>query len=308
MDCSSTSGRWKGIELPVPQRLHFKILLCINYPRDPSTRPRERTVEPTDDFDELIARFSPRRWLQDPRATGAGVRIAVIDSGIESAALEDRFAQRGQKLLPIEGAVFRAGTAGPLPYDGHQSSPHGTTVADIILSLAPSVQLYSADVFGPQGSCEVETVIAALRYAMDVWNVKIVNLSLGVPEHKLQLLPKRNQLLRAIEEAYYRDVLVFAAANNEHPVTKSYPAAFGPPLISVDKSLFDDPLQFAYALRDTVEFQAHGRGYYGPFARELATSWATPHLAGIAARLLSLRSTLKPFEVKTILYWMGQNI
>ena len=256
-------------------------------------------------FDDLLALFAPRRWLRDPRATGEGIRVAVIDSGIERGVLEDRFAQRGQTIAPIEGAVFRANSPAPLPYDGHQSSPHGTTVADIILSLAPKATLYSADVFGPQGSCEVETVIAGLRHAMDVWNVKVVNLSLGVPEHKLQLLPKRNQLLRAIEEAYYRDVLVFAAAHNDHPVTKSYPAAFGPPLISVDKALFDDPLQFAYALRDQVEFQAHSRGYFGPFSREPATSWATPHLAGIASRLLSLRPNLKPFEVKTILYWMG---
>ena len=51
---------------------------------------------------------------------------------------------------------------------------------------------------------------------------------------------------------------------------------FSPPLISVDKGLFDDPLRFAYLLRDQVEFQAHARGYFGPFAQEPATSWATP--------------------------------
>ena len=79
-----------------------------------------------------------------------------------------------------------------------------------------------------------------------------------------------------------------------------------PPLISVDKQLFDDPLRFAYALREQVEFLAHGRGYLGPFAQEPATSWAAPHLAGIAARLLSLRPDLKPFEVKALLYWMSR--
>ena len=97
---------------------------------------------------------------------------------------------------------------------------------------------------------------------------------------------------------------MFAAAHNEHPLTRSYPAAFAPPLISVDKGLFDDPLRFAYKLREQIEFQAHWRGYLGPFAREPATSWATPHLAGIAARVLSLKPDLKPFEIKTVLYWM----
>jgi len=147
-------------------------------------------------------------------------------------------------------------------------------------------------------------VIRALQWAIDVWKCKVVNLSLGVPEQRLQQVQRRYQLLRAIEEAYFRDVLVFAAAHNEHPLTRSYPAVFAPALISVDKHLFDDPLQFAYQLREQIEFQAHGRGYLGPFAGELATSWAAPHLAGIAARILSLRPNLKPFEIKTVLYWM----
>jgi subtilisin len=98
---------------------------------------------------------------------------------VERAVLEKRCADRGSPNRPIEGAVFRAGVPGPLPYDGHQSSPHGTVVADIILTVAPQVSLYSADVFGPSGSCEVETVVAAIRHALDVWKVKVINLSLG---------------------------------------------------------------------------------------------------------------------------------
>lgn len=254
-------------------------------------------------FDEIFALLRPERILADPRATGEGVAVAVIDSGVERAVLEEKFRTAGKPIYPIQGAVFRP-AGPPLEYTGHQSSPHGTTVADIILTIAPRVRLYSADVFGPAGTCEVETVIAALRHAIDVWRVKVVNLSLGVPEHKLQQIQRRQQLQRAIEEAYFRDVLVFAAAHNEHPLTRSYPAAFAPPLISVDKGLFDDPLRFAYRLREQVEFQAHARGYLGPFSREPATSWATPHLAGIAARILSLKPDLKPFEIKTILYWL----
>src|SRR5262249_52114128 len=113
------------------------------------------------------------------------------------------------------------------------------------------------------------------------------------------------QLLRVIEEGYFKDVLIVAAAHNDHPFTRSYPAMFAPPLLSVDKRLFGTPLQFAYEQREQIEFQAHGRGYLGPFALEPATSWAAPHWAGIAARLLSLRPQMKPFEVKTILYWLS---
>ncbi|MCI0377184.1 MAG: S8 family serine peptidase [Gemmataceae bacterium] len=259
-----------------------------------------------DVFDEIFALLDPERLLRDPRATGEGVRLAVLDSGVERAVLEEKFRQSGQSILPVEGGIFIADRAEPLPYEGKQSTPHGTTVADIILTLAPRVQLFSADIFGPQGSCEVDIVIKALHWAIDVWHCKVINLSLGVTEQRLQQLPKRQQFLRAVEDGYYKDVLIFAAAHNDHPLTRSYPALFSPPLISVDKKLFADPLQFAYELCDQVEFQAHGRGYLGPFAQEPATSWAAPHLAGIAARLLSLRPQLKPFEMKAILYWLFQ--
>ncbi len=259
----------------------------------------------SDVFDDLFTLITPERLLLDPRASGEGIRVAIIDSGVERAVLEEKF---GAMLKHIEGGVFTADRAEPMPYEGRQSTPHGTTVADIVLTQAPAVQLYSADVFGPSGSCEVETVIRALRWAYDVWKCKIVNLSLGVTEQKLQQLPKRQQLLAAIEEGYFKDVLIVAAAHNDHPFTRSYPARFAPPILSVDKRLFDNPLHFAYDQRDQIEFQAHGRGYIGPFALEPATSWAAPHLTGIAARLLSLRPTLKPFEVKTLLYWLFKSI
>jgi subtilisin len=260
----------------------------------------------SDVFDELFALLTPQRLLRDPRATGEGVAVCVIDSGVERAVLEEKFRRAGQQIHPIEGGIFTTARPEPLPYLGHQSTPHGTTVADILLTVAPRVRLYSADVFGPQGSCEIEVVQRALHWAIEVWKCRVINLSLGVPEQRLQQVQRRYQLLRAVEEGYFKDVLIVAAAHNEHPLTRSYPSAFAPPLLSVDKHLFDDPLQFAYLLREQVEFLAHGRGYLGPFAQEPATSWAAPHLAGIAARLLSLRPGLKPFEIKTILYWMSQ--
>lgn len=261
---------------------------------------------PRDLFDEAFALFTPERLLGDPRATGEGVTVCVIDSGIERRLLEEKFRRLGQSLPPIEGAIFTPDQPEPLPYEGRQSSSHGTTVADIILTIAPRVRLFSADVFGPRGSCEVDVLLRALRWAVEVWRCKIVNLSLGVPEQRLHQAQRRQQLQRAVEEAYFKDVLIIAAAHNEHPLTRSYPAAFAPPLLSVDKELFRDPLQFAYRLHDQVEFQAHARGYLGPFAHEPATSWAAPHLAGIAARVLSLRPDLKPFEMKTILYWLSR--
>jgi hypothetical protein len=263
-------------------------------------------TDPPDVFEELFRLMTPERLLKSPRATGEDVRVCVIDSGVERSLLEEKFAQQGQAIHRIEGGVFTADRAEPAAYDGHQSTPHGTIVADIVLTIAPRVRLFSADVFGQRGACEVEVILRALRWAMDVWHCQIINLSLGISEQRLQQVQRRQQLQRAVEEAYYRDVLVVAAAHNDHPLTRSYPAAFSPPLLSVDKGIFSDPLQCLYRLSETVEFQAHGRGYLGPFATEPATSWAAPHLSGIAARLLSLRPGMKPFEIKTLMYWLGR--
>ncbi|HEX5270369.1 MAG TPA: peptidase M1, partial [Gemmataceae bacterium] len=127
----------------------------------------------SDVFDEVLSLLTPRRLLLDPRATGEGVSVCVIDSGVERAVLEEKFRARGQDIHPIEGGVFTAARPEPLPYAGHQSAPHGTTVADILLTVAPRVRLYSADVFGPQGSCEVEVVQRALHWAIDVWHCKV---------------------------------------------------------------------------------------------------------------------------------------
>src|SRR5262249_11122418 len=169
-----------------------------------------------DVFDDIFALLTPERLLRDPRATGEGVRVALLDSGVERALLEEKFRARGQEIHPIEGGLFTADRPDPLPYDGRQSTPHGTTVADILLTVAPRVRLYSADVFGPRGSTEVEVILRALQWVIDVAKCKVVNLSLGVPEQRLQQLPRRLQLQRAIEDAYFKDVLVFAAAHNDH--------------------------------------------------------------------------------------------
>ncbi len=251
-------------------------------------------------FDELWRLVTPAALLHDPAATGAGVRLALLDTGADLDLLRSRH----PRMKPVEGGLFLPDRPQPLPYEGRQSSPHGTTVADILLTLAPDVELFIADVFGPSGASDVEVVMRAMTWAIDVWNCKVVNLSLGVAEQRLQQAARRQQFARAIEEAYFKDVLVVAAAHNDHPWTRSYPAMFAPPLLSVDKGLFSEPTQFAYHLHEQIEFQAHGRGYVGPFAREPATSWAAPHLAGLAARLLSLQPDLKPFEVKTLLYWL----
>src|SRR5438552_4126779 len=124
-------------------------------------------------FDDVFALLRPERLLHDPRATGEGVAVALIDSGVERALIDEKFRRLGQEPPRIEGGVFTSDRGEPLPYEGRQSTPHGTTVADIILTVAPRVRLFSADVFGPRGSCEVDVLLKALHWAVDVWKCKV---------------------------------------------------------------------------------------------------------------------------------------
>src|SRR4051812_36201457 len=72
-------------------------------------------------FDQLLTLLHPDRLLRDRGATGAGVRVAVIDGGVERAALEAKFPAQGVPTRPIEGGVFLPAPPEPLPYTGRQS-------------------------------------------------------------------------------------------------------------------------------------------------------------------------------------------
>ena len=48
-----------------------------------------------DVFEQILALVRPERLLRDPRATGEGVRVCVIDSGVERALLQERCRRRG---------------------------------------------------------------------------------------------------------------------------------------------------------------------------------------------------------------------
>jgi hypothetical protein len=235
--------------------------------------------------------------LDHPAATGAGIRVAILDTGLDLAVIQERHPQ----ARITANSALRNGvliTAGP------PSSLHGSTVADIILADAPQVELFSLDLFGISGHCDVETLIAGIRQAVEVWGVNVVNLSLGVIESQL-LPPARRLLARTIDDAYHRDVIVVAAAHNDHPFTISLPASQSPPIISVDKATIAGPVPMRYQPQAGIEFAARAVGRLGVFSREPATSWAAPHATAVIAKILSMKPGMKPFELKTMLYWMS---
>lgn len=240
--------------------------------------------------------------LLSPEADGRGVRVALLDTGVNAALLE----AKSITGPPVRHAQFLPGGMVQEKTNPTPASPHGTIVADVLFGIAPGMQLFSGDIFGVGCQSTPEQLVHAMRYAMDEWQCKIINLSLGLPEERITQPIRKLQLLNVLEEAYRRDVLVFAAGHNNHPFQASYPSKYESCLFSVNRKQLEGILKFRYAPSRGLEFQGHGMAPLAPAGSDPATSWATGYLSGYAARIASLNPGIKPFEMKSILYWISR--
>jgi subtilisin family serine protease len=231
--------------------------------------------------------------------SGAGVRVGIIDSGIDNDHPAIAGAVRGW-IEPYEAD-------GKLQFrlDPHEdSSGHGTACAGIVRSLAPQVELYSIKVLGGTLSGTGALFAAGLHWAIDN-GMQVVNLSLGTT--KRDFYPILHELA---DTAYFRRVVLVAAANNL-PVP-SFPSLYAS-VISVASQEDPDPLHFCYNPAPPVEFSAPGIDVQvawsgGSYVRSTGNSFAAPHIVGLVARLLGHQPSLTPFQVKTILRAGAYNV
>lgn len=231
----------------------------------------------------------------------APVKVAILDSGIE----EDHPA-----IGPIAGgAAFERDADAPggvLCIDGPHGdlAGHGTACAGIIRRVAPEAELFSVRVLSASMSGNGAVFAAGIRWALDN-DMRVLNLALGTtsPRHV-------ETLSRLVDEAYFKGVIVVAAANNE-PVV-SYPAAFSS-VLSVACHPGKDPFGFSYNPTGPVEFGAPGLHVevawpVGLMRWATGNSFAAPHLTGLVARLLARHPALTPFQVRGVLYHLADNV
>ena len=132
-------------------------------------------------------------------SSGAGVRVAVIDSGVHAAH-------------PHVGGVAGGVAFDP---DGREHGDfvdrlgHGTAVAATIREKAPDAELYAVKVFDRSLSTRIATLIAAIDWSAS-HGMHIVNLSLGTArvEHE-------GALRDAVARAADRGAIIVAAAEDE---------------------------------------------------------------------------------------------
>jgi subtilisin family serine protease len=230
--------------------------------------------------------------------TGRGVRVAVIDSGIDASHPD----LRGKVIDSVE-AVALGGRVSFRPSTSGDQAGHGTACAGIITGIAPDVELHSIKVLGPNASGSGEMFLAGLDYAIKQ-GMHVINLSLGTT--KPDYFAPLHDLL---DRAYHAGCVVVAAANNlSQP---SYPSIFSSSLVSVIKGEDSDPFNFGYRYGQVIELVAPGvqvrTAWPGGDYRQLTgNSFACPHIVGIIALLLEADPGLTPFQIKTILYTIAR--
>lgn len=235
------------------------------------------------------------RW---ERGTGRGVRVAVVDSGIDTEHPD----LKGKVRESVE-AVAEDGKINFHPSTSGDQAGHGTACAGIITSIAPEVELYSVKVLGPNASGSGDMFLVGLDYAIKQ-KFQVINLSLGTT--KRDYFAPLHDLL---DRAYHAGCIIVAAANNlPYP---SYPSIFSSSVVSVVKRAGDNPFNFGYRYGQVIELVAPGvevkTTWPGGGYRQLTgNSFACPYIAGIIALLIEAYPNLTPFQVKTILYTIAK--
>ena len=235
-------------------------------------------------------------------STGKGVRIAVVDSGIEF----DHPALEGS----VKGGVVVEFSEEYERYTRIVEEPkstdlvgHGTACAGIIHSLAPEAEIYSVRVLGKGATGRAFQFASGLEWAIDN-GMQVCNLSLSTSREDYYAM-----FHKITDEAFFKGMILVSAVNNLP--SPSYPSLYSS-VISVAAHEGQDPFTYYYNPAPPVEFGAPGIDVRVAWVNQgymvsTGNSFAAPHIAGLVSLILSKHPDLTPFQVKTILYACASN-
>ncbi|MFF2949878.1 S8 family serine peptidase [Kitasatospora sp. NPDC057965] len=273
-----------------PARDHFPGVPAWSLPV--STAPQEPF-----DVSPLGGRIT-REWAWGG-ADGSGVRVCVLDSGIDAAHPLVGGLERAMDVVRAED-----GTLAVVATEPADTAGHGTACAGVIRSIAPGVALTSVRVLSGGRHGSGAALLAGLTWAIEE-GYDVINLSLSTTKAEFC-----GALRDLTDSAYFRRCVIVASAHNM-PV-RSYPWPFAS-VISVASHDSPNPMTYYYNPSPPVEFYARGVRVpvAGPGGRQLLStgnSFATPHIAGICALILGKHRSLTPFQLKSVLYLAAENV
>jgi serine protease AprX len=146
--------------------------------------------------------------------TGAGVTVALLDTGVSQVA------DLGGRVLARVDLTQ--------DHDGYDRYGHGTHMAGIIAGdgaasggdwsgIAPGANLVSVKVAGADGSTDVSVVLAGLEWIVahkDLYGIRILNLSFGTDSTQPSSIDPLNY---AVERVWFSGILVVVSAGNRGP-------------------------------------------------------------------------------------------
>jgi subtilisin len=230
--------------------------------------------------------------VHDSGNKGAGVKVAVIDSGIDYNHLD-----LGANFAG--GYNFVSGSTNPMDDNGHGTHIAGTIAAldnNVgVVGVAPEARLYALKVLNSSGSGSWSDVIAALQWAVDN-GIQVTNNSYGSGQNPGGIVQA------AFDNSAARGILHIAAAGNSgNPKGKGnnvgYPAAYAS-VVAVGATDKNDTRASFSSTGDPVELVAPGvtinsTKLGGGYIEYSGTSMASPHVAGSAALVIAAGITDK---------------
>lgn len=228
--------------------------------------------------------------------TGSGIRIAVVDTGLDST--------HGAIHFPANGVtITHHGMDYGIEPGTTDTIGHGTAVCNCIKRVAKDVDLFVVNAFDDTDQIDVERLTYALNYISDNVPCDIVHISSGITDFTTV-----SPLHEACKKLVDQGRIVVSAFDNYGAI--SYPAAF-PEVIGVDMSIAcSNMLEYEYVESDLVNVRAQGVSLRVPWAGHTyrivtGTSFSSAFITGIIAiflqygyrRLDDIRKQLKKYAV-----------
>ncbi len=214
---------------------------------------------------------------------GSGVNVAVIDTGIDYTHSQLSGIYKG-------GYDFVNNDSDPFDDQYHGTHCAGTVAAakdgQGVVGVAPNVNLFGLKVLGSNGSGSFSAIIAAMDWCV-ANNIQVASLSLGAGGDP------GTQVQAAFDNAYAAGVVIVASAGNSGSGrdTVGWPAQYSS-VIAVASTTSSDSRSSFSSTGPNVELAAPGSSIVSTYPGEQyatlsGTSMACPHVAGVAALLIS---------------------
>ena len=239
----------------------------------------EQSPVPSWGLDRLDALVSPLDNSYKYFSTGAGALVYVIDTGIYSSHSD--FSGR-----VVSGYSAVADGLGSEDCNGHGTHVAGT-IAGTNYGVAKSTTLVAVRVLDCTGSGYSSSVVAGINWAIasHPGGAGVINLSLGGTAN--------SAVDAAIADATAAGLVVVVAAGNSSDDACNYSPARAPSAITIGATDQTDARASYSNFGSCVDLYAPGSGITSDWisgstaTRSLSgTSMASPHIAGLAARLL----------------------